>query len=391
MKNKLLILVAALVAINLVSCGGQNKKKIGARGGAGTFEDVIVFDYKRNYPKSKLTLADIADVEYIPIGKSDDFLMSGDSNSHGMSTYIGKTFVLTADDNRLMMFDRAGKPIRTIGTIGRGPNEYTNLHHLVGVDEALGEVYINDGTERIQVYGLDGAWRRTINAQINGFISGLQLLNDEEILCFDNQRDGVYTISRQDGSMLRHMPITLPLEFQLDRHGRMSYPNILPEEDGLNLFDLRTDTIWNFSAGGGLRPVIVDVTRYPSPEELYGPDNAQFMPMIENDKYIIGGVICSHWITPDVKARQYLYDKKQKKWFELDKGEDKWFVNDLVSGYIHIPRSALTLNAGYAAVFISPVNMMGENRGKWRSEEFAKVLEGVAEDDNPIMMLVKFK
>jgi hypothetical protein len=112
--------------------------------------------------------------------------------------------------------------------------------------------------------------------------------------------------------------------------------------------------------------------------------------MIENDKYIIGGILCSPWITPDVKQRQYIYDKEQRQWFTLTEG-DEWFAFELVSGKINIPRHAITLNHGYAALFINSVSMTGEHRGKWQSPEFERVLEGVAEDDNPIMMLIKFK
>ncbi len=388
MERIFTITIALLLAATLASCGGRRG---GARGGAGTFEDVIVFDYKENYPASNLTLADIADVEYIPIGKSDDFLIAGRSNAKGMNTYVSDEFILTNDNNQLFMFDRRGNPIRKIGTVGRGPNEYTNIHHFVGVDEALGEVYVNDGSEKVLVFGLDGVFRRSIETETSTFLSGMQLLNDEEILCFDNKRDGIYTVSRQDGRKLRDMPVTLPLERQVDRQGRMAYPTILPHEGGLTLFELRTDTIWNFSAGGGLRPKIVDVTRYPSPNELYGPDNAQFLPMVENDKYIVGSVLCSPWITPDVESGQYMYDKEQKRWFTLDKGRDDWYVFDLVSGKINLGRNMLTLNPNYAAVFINVVNVTGEHRDKWQSPELEKVLEGVAEDDNPIIMLVKFK
>jgi hypothetical protein len=385
MKNLVFVWLVATI-ITLGACNGRR-----GVGGAGTFEDVIVFDYKENYPKSKLTLADIADVEYIPIGKSDDFLIAGRSDAKGMNTYVSDEFVITNDNNQLFMFDRQGNPIRKIGLVGRGPQEYTNIHHFVGVDEALGEMYINDGSERIQVYGLDGVFRRTITTEGNRFISGMQLLNSEEILCFDNRRDGIYTISREDGRKLRDMPVTLPLEYQHDREGRMAYPNILPHERGLSLFDLRTDTIWNFSAEGGLLPKMVDVTRYPSPAELYGPDNAQFLPMIENDKYIIGSVLCSPWITPDVTAGQYIYDKEQRRWFTLDAGDDDWYIFNLLNGHVNLQRGMLTLTPGYAAAFINNVNVTGEYRGRWKSPEFEKILEGVAEDDNPIMMLIKFK
>jgi hypothetical protein len=56
MKNLVFVWLAATV-ITLGACNGRR-----GAGGAGTFEDVIVFDYKENYPKSELTFADIAEL-----------------------------------------------------------------------------------------------------------------------------------------------------------------------------------------------------------------------------------------------------------------------------------------------------------------------------------------
>ncbi len=89
----------------MVSCGGAG------RTGSG---EAIIFDYRADYPASDLTLADIADVEYIRIGKSDDFLMSGNMNALAGETYVGKDFIIKKDNNQLYMFDRLGNPTSTL-------------------------------------------------------------------------------------------------------------------------------------------------------------------------------------------------------------------------------------------------------------------------------------
>ncbi len=377
MRTRFIALLTAVWAV-APSCGTR-----------GTGGEAVVFDYKADYPASDLTLADIADVEFIPIGKSDDFLMSGSSNAKAGETYVSDQFVLKKDRDQLFMFDRQGNPIRKIGNVGRGPQEYPWMQHFVGVDEKAGEVYIYGDSQKLQVYGIDGVFRRTIETKTPGFLEAMSLLNEEEIVCLNNREGGFFTISRQDGKKLRDLPISFPLPHALDPGGRMAYPNILHNKSGTTLFELRTDTIWCVSPRGELRPSVVDVTKYPSPDELYGPDNAQFMPMAENDKYIVGSILCSPWITPDVKERHYIFDKGQKQWFTLGEGGD-WFGYETINGNISIPRVATTLSPGYAAWFLQPVNLL-ENRDKWRSPELEKILEGVAEDDNPILMLVKFK
>lgn len=367
-----------------VSCGQK---------GGDEVNGVVVFDYGRNYPASELTLSDIADVEYIPIGKSDDFLMSGRINAKGGETYVGDDFVVKADNQaHLFVFDRQGNPIRKIGTQGRGPNEYLYLQYFAGVDEASGEAYVYGGDQRMLVYGLDGEFRRAIDIEAPRFLNGVQLLNDEEIVCFDQMGEGgFYTVSRTDGKLMRKLPVTFTLPYAHDTDGRMAYGNIFRNETGTLLFELRTDTIHRVSPQGELAPAIVDVTKYQSPaNDLYGPDNAQLMPLFETSEYIIGSVLCSPWITPDVKEKYYIYDKAQKRWSTLA-GEGSSFDGfAAINGLVNIPRSAKTLNAGYAALFFNPITLI-ENRDKWQSEELSKVLEGVAEDDNPIMMLIRFK
>jgi hypothetical protein len=254
--NRLILLF--FVCALTVSCGAG-----GERGG-----EVVVFDYKANYPQSELTLADVADVEFIRIGKSDDFLMAGRVNAKAGETYVSDKFILKKDNDQLFMFDRQGNPIRKIGIPGRGPNEYPYLQYFVGVDEALSEVYIYGGTQKLLVYGLDGGFKRAIDTETPGFLSGMELLNDTEIICLDNMRGGgFYTISREDGKRLRDIPVTFSLPYAHDPNGRMAYPNIFRNANGTTLFELRTDTIHRITPRGELVPTIVDVLTAGPPHD----------------------------------------------------------------------------------------------------------------------------
>jgi hypothetical protein len=376
MKKLLVILFAS----TLMACG---------RGG-GAGGGVIVFDYKTNYPASDLTLADVADVEFIPIGTSDDFLMSGRTNAKAGEAYVSDQFVIYKDNDQLFMFDRQGNPIRKIGRAGRGPGEYSYFQHFVGVDEALDEVYIYDGgADNLLVYSLTGDFKRDVKIETNAYLGGMQLLGDEEIICYDKMRDeGFFTVSRQDGKIVRKFPIDL-IPYAHDPDGRMAYPNLFANENGMTLFDLRTDTIYRIATEGELIPTLVDITKYPSPSELYGPDNAQFLPLFETERYLIGSVLCSPWITPEVKAKNYVYDKRKNQWFTLA-GEGDFSGIGAINGQVNIPRSARTLNPGYATILLQPGNLL-ENRDQWESEELEAVLKGVTEKDNPILMLITFK
>ncbi|MDR0955417.1 MAG: 6-bladed beta-propeller [Rikenellaceae bacterium] len=387
MKKLLVILFAS----TLMACG---------RGG-GAGGGVIVFDYKTNYPASDLTLADVADVEFIPIGTSDDFLMSGITNAKAGEAYVSDQFVIYKDNNQgqLYVFDRQGNPIRKIGQKGRGPGEYLWIQHFVGVDEASDEVYIYDGMlDNLLVYSLTGEFKRDFKIESNAYLGGMQLLNDEEIICFDQMGyEGFFTVSRQDGKIVRKFPIDL-IPYAHDPDGRMAYPNLFANKNGMTLFDLRTDTIYRMTNEGEMIPTLVDITKYPSPSELYGPDNAQFLPLFETERYIMGNILTMPWITPDVKGKNYVYDKQKGRWFTLA-GEDSFSIRELgmaklgigaINGQLNIERCARTLNPGYATILLQPGNLL-ENRDKWESKELEAVLKGVTENDNPILMLITFK
>ncbi len=385
---KINLLVISSAALLMASCGTKSS------GGGESVE--IVFDYDKNYPQSELTLSDVADVEYIQIGTADDFLMSGSVNAKGKETYVSDNFILKKDMNQLYMFDRQGNPIRKIGRQGNGPGEYNYLQTFVGVDEAADEVFIHGGQQKILVYGLDGTFKRALEMEIPGYISDMTLLNGEEIICLNNRRKEdeapYYTISRQDGRLLRELPIEFQLPYAHDRDGRMAYSNFFQNENGVTLFELRSDTIYRISPQNEIIREMVDVTKYSSPGELYGPDNAQFLPMIETDKYLFGTVLCSPWITPDVVDKYYVYDKEQKQWFTL-KGEGAQTAFSgyaAINGQINLWRGDRAVNAGYIAHYFSPIALK-ENRDKWQSEKLSALVDAAKDDDNSILMLIRFK
>jgi hypothetical protein len=135
-----------------ISCNSQNK-------------DLYQFD-PRTFKENKITLSEIADdITYIPLDNSIP---------------IGITYKLkNADDNLylsikdvgILKFDRSGKLVTKIGSIGRGPGQYTHFMDFA-VDEKTGNVFVM-GPGIIKIYSKSGLFVRDINYEnYIGFVGG---------------------------------------------------------------------------------------------------------------------------------------------------------------------------------------------------------------------------
>ena len=104
-------------------------------------QDVISIDIKSDYPERLLTLQDVADVEYVALETTDEFV------THGAVQAVGKEILLIknwGNSGDFFLFDRkTGKGIRKINRLGQGPEEYAQLTALL-LDERNKEIFVKD-------------------------------------------------------------------------------------------------------------------------------------------------------------------------------------------------------------------------------------------------------
>ena len=121
MKPKHLFLLLLLI----ISCKSQNN-------------DLYKFD-PRILTENKITLSEIADdITYIPLDNSFPI-----SLIYSPRYFINNSIYLSALNSGVMVFDREGKLLRKIGSIGRGPGEY-NSYYKFTVDDKSETVYVLD-------------------------------------------------------------------------------------------------------------------------------------------------------------------------------------------------------------------------------------------------------
>ena len=116
----------------------------------------------------------------------------------------GSVYVLDGANNKVKIFTRKGKFVRSVGKSGKGEGEF---NHPVGMDiDAKGNIYIADtGNRRIQVVGPNGNYLRKIDltrwharpiaVKVYGPRRYIYVAdaNNHQILCFN--KDGAFKFS----------------------------------------------------------------------------------------------------------------------------------------------------------------------------------------------------
>lgn len=125
----------------------------------------------RTLKENKFTLSEIADeVTYVPLENS--FPLGVIFNIK----FINNTIFFSSKDIGIMAFDRKGKALRKIGTVGRGPGEYLYKNNFT-VDEKTGTVYILDRGDIIKVFSRTGQFIRSFPLQEYGGSEAIEFYN----------------------------------------------------------------------------------------------------------------------------------------------------------------------------------------------------------------------
>ena len=380
--------VALSLALLATGCGGGNEPT----------SALPQIDMNADYPEKEICLQDIAEVSYIAMETTDEMLYDGNLIEFSENGIVGRDLM----NDRLLLFHPDGKARQLLSHKGKGPQEYTELGN-VAVDWEREEIFVgHQGGKKMQVYTLDGMYKRTmeVNAELRS--SDMYLLNDDHLLAFKQKFvSGGYNkpvdpyrpmvlISKADGTVdsLSHVKdyIASLSIANLSAQAYISLEVYVNSGRSLYLSDMGADTIYTIRKDGSLSPYL---TRTPS--VVTDTEGKYFLLLkgVSNRYNFLTRQSKTMELSSDLVARDELthtlmHDRKTGEICQPHfKNRDCPTLDvdlNFVTGHdntAHYPLQAFDLIEALEA---------GELSGDLKT-----LAQGLKADDNPVLMVVQFK
>lgn len=365
---------------------------------AGAFAQNISIDMHKVYPEKTIQLQEVADIQYIPLGTTDDVLFNGtivNLSDEGIAGFNKK-------QGDILVFDGKGKVVGSFNHLGQGPKDYPMINHL-DVDWKQGEVYVQDNLrQKIRIYAPDGTYLRAFNVKGTMRQGDMYHFSDTHLVYYKNPDtrqfapyQPVTLCSKKDGSTTS-LSFTKTDDNIVKATGgpfgdmKMSAKHVsslykLGDEVYVN--EVTADVIYRVEKSNALTPLI---QRSPSYQETVGKD---FFLMLTgaNARYYFfkrqqALLEFQGNAATDTKSTYVAYDRKRKETIRPT------FINDDYPS-LNITLDKLMQCAGSAnrcyllleAFKLKEALEAGKLKG-----ELKAIAEKLDEEDNPVVMVVEF-
>lgn len=360
-------------------------------------QDLIVLDITQK-PNKTIYIEDIADLEFIQLETNDSNLVSRPLPDLVSENYI----VYHNQDGQVLVFSRQGRILHSFNHMGGGPEEYHSIQSIV-LDEKTNELYFRDIIKAsIHVFSIDGTFKRQLPLPKRFFPDCLMNYDDNHLFCYNSyymdkpekgmseeeisQRDKpYYFISKQTGE-ITSLEYNIPnrmgnLAYQMKKDGTIgssSRTNIYPlarNTPDIMITEFADDTLYSLK-DGKLLPVMV---KEPSTHKMIPP----MMVGVDlfTDRYILIEA-CEKKFAEILNSIVMVYDKQSDNFYRIDSKDHT--IYSPIKGKVDLPR-----NTGISIIY-NKYLLEDYKDGKLQGE-LKEIASKIKEDDNPVLMLIKFK
>ena len=393
--KRILYSAALMLALLATGCGDANQKTCA----------LPQIDVRTDYPEKEICLQDVADVSYIPLETTEDVLLDGGATIEVLSS----KGIVCVSDNKVYIFHPDGKLRSILDKKGEGPGEYHYLSYT-DVDWERKEIYVhNESHKKVFVYSLDGRFNHQYDVDVR--IRQKDMLNDRQgHLIFYREYAGavrkgqiepyrpVVRMSLEDGtvdslSWQNQYHINKEVRARLgDRNVTMVFPMsaLTRLDDEVYVSEVGSDTIYHLR-GDSLEPFF---TRTPSVQDedckyllyLQGITPHHYLLRLQakvvGDSYTVGDMV----YYDDVETKSVMYEQATGDiCFPKFSNKDYQAVDDALGELLFNGCDSNTAYLKLEAHQLIEALESGELSG-----ELKTIAEGLKEDDNPVLMVVKF-
>ncbi len=408
MIKKILIMLLFIVPM-LVSCI-ESINKIDSRSNSinsKTHNDIdqsnlITIDLDEEYPKTSLSIEEIANVEYLQLETTNNAFISSVSN-----IAMSNKLIIICDRllGEIFLFDRKGKYLNTISNRGNGPNEYNSISNFC-VDFNKEEIYVCDYQlkYRILTYSFEGEfirstklidriWPETIyscdenyfivlNSNISNTTSSSKTHNPYKII---NKNTGKI-VDLPIKTELRETNYSLSKKGDIYNYSKINIDQIIKAKDGFIISDFVIDTIYHYK-NGNLNPIAII-------KKNHSKNNSNLLSSVNliTNKYIFVNVI-----KKEINNNTKQISETDQRYLFYNKAENRIYETEIYSSDITNSKEmqwdsyGMDLPDGcFIKVFYADrlIDLLENNRIHGKLKEEALILE---ENSNPILMIVCFK
>lgn len=354
------------------------------------FEDMSFWeiDVTKTYPRKSISIQSIADVKYIPIETNDSMLWRG-----GDMKYVREDMIIAGNNSvGIMVYGGNGKALYSFGKRGAGPEEYGAIDALC-FDKDAGELYAFDLMGcRVKVYGIKGDYRRTLSLPYSGKhrVYRIVNLNKNELLAYISN-DIYACLSKKDGSIIKEKRFCTDKDFSLainkdGQRANVFINTMVKQQDRYILTAYASDTTYIVDRNFQMRPF-----GKQSPKVLSMDPPVFLFFGLDAPDFSLAYSVKKVW---DFEKNEgfprvnYLIDKKRGGVWTYD-----YFINDDYVGFeVDVTHyNEVDTEYGVAVLALKASQLVEARKGGKLKGELKKMTENMQEDDNPILMVVKFK
>ena len=392
MKNNLSAFILSICMICGSACSNQTSNHNGS---------IPIVDLEKEYPEKDLLVSENAEIEYIRMETSDEILLDGIA---GLHLSVTNQYITTCNsrEGRIFVFNREGKHLHNFNKKGNSGEEYV-YPLVVRIDDKAKEIFVLDIRKKVMVYTLDGKFKRVLNLSDDIATNELWSYDDDWLLAYDNYNldqnmpcaeQPFFFLSKKDGSVKR-LGLTA-----LDRSGnrvyseqngekfvfQIGFTNIYKNGDEFILTELGGDTIYTLRQGE-TKPLLVRTpgskakeTRSIMSTLFKLGDYITISETPKDFKFTTGGM--------KIETNDVRYNLKTGEGCILSLKDDINFTEPTEirhsNGWVETLKDHILWMPNTDKLF------------KWKEEgklkgKLAEMVENMTEDDNPILIIYKFR
>jgi 6-bladed beta-propeller len=382
-----------LLSAILISCKNSNSQKEG---------QLVTFDLKELPDQTSLKLSDLGatDIRYIPLETNEQSVIPRISK-----IIISKNYILTQSFANINMFRHDGSFVTKIGTIGRGPDEFT-VAHDVDINLKDESIYLVDGwQQRFFVFSKSGDLVRKFKSPLSAAINfrftkdGILSYNQNHMGNIENS----FNLFDTTGNIIKNFPNKYPW--------KRTVPNVAFQ--GENIFyrfnnqlfkkEIYCDTIYVYKDKDFKPHIIINVGNLRLSPGIRTESTAEFIMhnfLAPINLFEFGDYIYYEFIVPrNGKSEGLSFIGSKNGNFRVLFDPEKDLINDLDGGPCIWPKTnwddktliswvdAISLKTMVASeAFKSSTPKYPEKK-----KELEKLANSLNETDNPVLILVTLK